>query len=245
MVASARAGRIRCLSASHDASHSRVRMPSRTNIPVTRVASRPVLWRPETGSRFHSTAKKYLSRNAVKNTGTATPTSEKMTAVGVGARTRPGGRRSSPAGCRARSPARGPEARARWWRATGRGRPGGRPRPAAPWWRRRSCPATARSRNLRYCTGMGWSRPSAASRAARRSGVWRSPSIADTGPPGSDRSQTKTSIDRTRTTTHHLQESSYDKADQEFSSHTPARVRGPSLGRPPDVTHIGRSAGGS
>ena len=76
IVASARAGRTRCRNESHAASHSWVRMPSRTKKPVTRVASRPVLCRPETGNQLFSMANWYLSRKARKKTGTATPTSE-------------------------------------------------------------------------------------------------------------------------------------------------------------------------
>ena len=81
MVASASAGRMRCLSASHDGvplagddavEDEQAGHPGRIE---------PVVCRPETGSRFHSTAKTYLSRKAVKNTGTATPISEKITAV--------------------------------------------------------------------------------------------------------------------------------------------------------------------
>ena len=67
-------GRIRCLSASQEASHSRVSSPSRTKKPVTRVASTSC--RPETGSQPSSIAKTYLSRKARKKTGTATPMSE-------------------------------------------------------------------------------------------------------------------------------------------------------------------------
>src|SRR5918995_478110 len=61
-------------------------------------------------------------------------------------------------------------------------------------------PWTARSMNFRYCTDRGWSSPKAASRASRRSVVCRSPRIAETGTPGSERSQPNTSIESTRTT---------------------------------------------
>src|SRR6476661_4204077 len=104
-------------------------------------------------------------------------------------------------------------------------------------------PCTARSMNFRYCTGSGWSSPSAASRAATRSGVWRSPRIADTGPPGSDRSHRKTSIDKTMTTTHICRRRRTTKRIT-GSPHTPARVLGPALGRPPDLARVGRSAVG-
>ena len=189
MVASATAGRIRWRIASQAASHSRVSSPSRTNRPVTRVASRLGSCRPETGRSCHSTATKYLSRKAVKKTGTATP---------IGRRRRPpsrgripcGARRSSPAGCRARRPAPSRRWPARWSRGAGSGRPGRRPPRAAPASRHR----TRRAGRVRRTGGTGrrpaGRGPRAASRAARRSGVARSPRIAETGPPGSALSHT-------------------------------------------------------
>ena len=51
MVPSAIQGRIRCLTASQAASHSRVISPSRMKSPVTRVASMPGVCRPDGGSQ--------------------------------------------------------------------------------------------------------------------------------------------------------------------------------------------------
>ena len=79
MVASAIDGRTRCLSALVEQSNSRVRRPSSTKNPVTRV--QPIeSWRPETGKIGCSIANQYLRRNARKKTGTATPMSESTTA---------------------------------------------------------------------------------------------------------------------------------------------------------------------
>ena len=80
MDASAMAGRIRCLKASHAASHSRVSNPSSTKRPVTRVALMPTLSRPDGGSQPSCTAKTSRRTKARKKTGTATPTSEVTTA---------------------------------------------------------------------------------------------------------------------------------------------------------------------
>ena len=114
-----------------------------------------------------------------------------------------------------------------------------RPRRAAPWWRSPKFPWTARSMNFRYCTGSGWSSPSAASRAALRSAVCRSPRIAETGPPGSERSQTKTSIDSAMTTRIIWSSRRQDKT-KHASPPTPARLGGRRSRRPPGLVQVGQ-----
>lgn len=73
-------------------------------------------------------------------------------------------------------------------------RPGSTPveTPKSPW--------AMRWTNRQYWVHSGWSRPNAASSSARRSGVARSPRIADTGPPGSDLSHMKSRNERTTMT---------------------------------------------
>ena len=61
-------------------------------------------------------------------------------------------------------------------------------------------PRAARWTNLRYCTYTGWSRPNASVSAARVAGVARSPRIAETTPPGRERSQKNRRRERTNTT---------------------------------------------
>ena len=61
-------------------------------------------------------------------------------------------------------------------------------------------PLAARWRNFTYWTWTGWSRPSASVSAARVSGVARSPRIAETVPPGRERSQKNSRRERTNTT---------------------------------------------
>ena len=81
------------------------------------------------------------------------------------------------------------------WRNTSRAsRPGSTlvEGPKSPW--------STRPTNLPYCTKTGWSRPNCFSMAARVAGVARSPRIADTTPPGRERSQKNSRRERTNTT---------------------------------------------
>ena len=69
-------GSTRWRRASAEQSNSRVSSPSSTKKPVIRVQPRAESWRPDTGKIGVPTANQYLSRNARKNTGTATPMSD-------------------------------------------------------------------------------------------------------------------------------------------------------------------------
>ena len=76
IVASAIEGSTRWRRASAEQSNSRVSSPSATKKPVTRVQPSAESCRPDTGKIGVSMANQYLSRNARKKTGTATPMSD-------------------------------------------------------------------------------------------------------------------------------------------------------------------------
>ena len=61
-------------------------------------------------------------------------------------------------------------------------------------------PCSTRPRNLKYCTQIGWSRPSTERNCARSSGVHRSPQIEPSMLPGRERSQKNSSIDSRNST---------------------------------------------
>ena len=116
IVASASAGRIRCLRASQAASHSRVRSPSRTKKPVTRVASMPESWRPETGSQCELDGEEVLEQEGQEEDRHGDADQRADHGQVVERPRRGAGRPCSRAGCRRRWRTRSRRGSARSWR---------------------------------------------------------------------------------------------------------------------------------
>ena len=196
-----RQGSTRWRRASAEQSNSRVSRPSSTKKPVTRVQPSAESWRPDTGKIGVSTANQYLSRKARKKTGTATPMSDSDDGAVVERRA---------ASLRGEVAQRDREDDGDDHRADAqldrRGQPGrGRCRrrhgPGSTAVEAPNSPAGGPLQELEVLHVhrlVEAEAPRSSGRAS--SGVARSPRIAETTPPGSERSQKKSSRERTNTT---------------------------------------------